>query len=96
MATEPANPLAGVAMLNHSQLGQYFLLVLMWPAIPQLAHLRVVPVGFSTEGAGVDEGERALSGSMVEARAMLPFFCFSRAWRRSRFRSRRASSFLTL
>jgi hypothetical protein len=41
--------------------GQYFLLVLMWPACPQLAHLRVVPVAFSTVGMGADEGEIARS-----------------------------------
>lgn len=48
--------------INYSQAGQYFLLVLMWPACPQLAHLRVVPVAFSTVGMGVDEGETARSG----------------------------------
>lgn len=44
-------------------MGQYFLLVLICPARPQLAHFLVVPVGFSAIGAGVADGEAA-SGSI--------------------------------
>jgi hypothetical protein len=56
------HPQSMAAEENYSQSGQYFLLVLMCPACPQLAHLRVVPVAFSTVGIGVDEGETARSG----------------------------------
>lgn len=75
----------------------YFLLVLIWPVCPQFAHFRVVPVGLSVDGRGFDDGDPA---SPSPAAACLPPDCrslaFSRASRRSLFRSRRASSFFML
>lgn len=61
----------------------YFLLVLICPTRPQLAHFRVVvPPPF--------DGVPASSESPMEPRPMP--FCFSRAKRRSLLRFRRVSS----
>jgi hypothetical protein len=76
-----------------SELGQYFLFVLICPACPQFAHFRVVPVGFSMDWAGTADREPTLFGSIIDVRGA---FAFSRAWRRSLFLSRRASSSLIL
>ncbi len=65
----------------------YFLLVLMWPWRPQLAHFRVV-LPRSMDGAG-ESG----SPSWI---CCCSAFCFSRACRRSLLRWRRASSVSSL
>jgi hypothetical protein len=80
-------------LCQSSELGQYFLFVLICPACPQFAHFRVVPVGFSMDWAGTADREPTLFGSIIDVRGA---FAFSRAWRRSLFLSRRASSSLIL
>ena len=69
----------------------HFLFVLIWPTWPQLAHLRCVPVDLAGTALG-DAGDPSTSAAPS---VCIPF-CLSRAMRRSLFRSKRASSFLSL
>ena len=68
-----------------------FLLVLMWPTWPQLAHLRCVAPAFLRELVDVSPSPAGEAASLGEEASVMPL-ALLRASRRSLLRSRRASS----